>query len=348
MVTIKRIISNFPAYEFIDENKIREKIREVLGSCGLDENLFKIDNKFQFPDESEGFIVEVLNAYSSSYMKLLRKGLGRTLDIPDDKAKWLYEGFSTCLKGMPLDKKVIQKQVHVLDVRLLYSYRKSRRKLDSVISDFSERSISFGECFYSNHLLYEDLNLFTLYIATSLEKLQEEIKDIYSFIEENRLEALYDEAGATGPELNKKILEYDYQESLVWNRLNTNQRFKELSEKLRDMLDNMRKGEHFIRDFKVEYNETMSEITKIRKETEQEVLGHELENVDIPMNLSFDNPVDVLSDAVKNIAEQKLFQDELKNRPPLNEEDIDKIRKAIATFKGKTPSISPHFLDIKK
>ena len=41
------------------------------------------------------------------------------------------------------------------------------------------------------------------------------------------------------------------------------------------MLDNMRKGEHFIRDFKVEYNETMSEITKIRKETEQEVLGHE-------------------------------------------------------------------------
>ena len=348
VISIKKIIANFPHYEYIDENKIREKIREILGSCGIDENLFKIDNKFQFPDESEKFIVEVLNEYTSSHIKLLRKGSVRTLDIPDDKAEWLFKGFMTCLKGMPLDQRIVQKQIHIMDVRLLYSYRKSRRRLDKVASGFSEYSLSFAENYYNNHLLYEDLNLLTLFIATSLEKLQEDIKDIYDFIENNRCETLYDGAGATGPELDKKILEFDYQESLVWNRLNDKPKFKEVTERLHDMLDDMRKGEHFIRDFKVEYNKIMSEIKQIRKETEQEVLGHELENVDIPMNLSFDNPVDVLSDAVKNIAEQKLFQDELKNRPPLNEEDIDKIRKAIATFRGQTPSISPQYLDVEK
>lgn len=348
MVTIKRIISNFPAYEFIDENKIREKIREILGACGLDENLFKIDNKFQFPDESEGFIVEVLNAYSSSYMKLLRKGLGRTLDIPDDKAEWLFKGFMTCLKGMPLDQSIIQKQIHVLDVRLLYSYRKSRRRLDAVVTGFSEKSVSFAENYYNNHLLYEDLNLLTLYIATSLEKLQEDVEDIYSFIEENRCEALHDGAGETGVELNKRILECDYKESLVWKKLSKNTKYMELAEELRVLLDDMRKGEHFIRDFKAEYNGIMAEISKIRKETEQEVLGHELETVVIPMNLKFDNPIDVLSDAVKNVAEQKLFQHELKNRPVLTEEEEERIRQKIAKFKGKTPSISPEYLDIKK
>ena len=262
MITIKDIMNEFP-YDYID--KIREKIREILGSCGLDENLFKIDNKFQFPDESEKFIVKVLNEYTSSYIKLLRKGTRRTLDIPDDKAEWLFKGFMTCLKGMPLDPSIIQKQIHVLDVRLLYSYRKSRRRLDAVVSGFSEKSVSFAENYYNNHLLYEDLNLLTLYIATSLEKLQEDVEDIYSFIEENRCEALYDGAGETGVELNKRILECDYQESLVWNRLNENPRFKELTEMLRGKLDDMRKGEHFIRDFKAEYNKIMDEITKIRK-----------------------------------------------------------------------------------
>ena len=346
MITIKKIIANFP-HEYLDENKVREKIKEILGSCGLDESWFKIDNKFQFPEESEAFIVEVFKEYTSSYMKLLRKGAGRTLDIPDDKAEWLFEGFSTCLTGMHLPQSIIQKQIHHMDVRLLYSYRKSRRRLNAVMSGFSEYSVSFAENYYNNHLLYEDLNLLTLYIATSLEKLQEEIKDIYSFIEENRCEALYDGVGETGVELNNEILEFDYKESLVWKKLSENTRYMELAEELRGLLDDMRKGEHFIRDFKAEYNGIMAEISKIRKETEIDVLGHELEKVDIPMNVQFDNPIGVLSDAVKNIAEQKLFQDVVKNRPVLTEEE-ERIRQKIAKFKGKTPSISPEYLDIKK
>ena len=351
MKTIKDIIAEFPG-EVLYENKIREKIRVFIGLCGLDENLFRKNNKFQFPDESVPFFVQLIKEYTSDDIRELRKELGLVWGGQDDKIESLFHGFSACLKGLQLDEKVLHRQIHIMDVKLLYSYRKSRGKLYEVLDDLKSNSNSFAKTYYRNHLLYEDLILLTDYIVTSLNELNRNIGYIFSYIDETRSESLYEGAGETAEEISNKILEIDYEDSLVWKKLNENENYKELMEQMREMLNDIRERKHLLRDlgvFKKNYKAKMAEINRIRRETEKEVLGHELKKVDFTANLKFDNPIDVLAAAVQNAAEYSLSQTAIKSRHPLPQDEVNEIIEIAEKVTGKkTPSISPLYLENKK
>ena len=352
MKTIKDIIAaEFPG-EILYENKIREKIREIIGLCGLDENLFRINNKFQFPDESVSFIANIIKEYTSEEIKALRKESGIIWGVKDDKIESLFQGFSTCLQGLLLDENVLKQQIYNMDVKLLYSYRKSRRRLKSAIEGLSKYSFSFAKNYYNNHLLYGDLVSLTDFIATNIEELHNNMENIYSYMDDNRSGTVYEGADNTSEEINKKILEFDYKAGLVSEKLNENEKYIELRKQLRDMSKDLKKENHSIcelRKSRKEFSAIMAKMAQIRKETEIELFGHELQKVDIPTNLKFDNPIAVLADAVQQTAEDNLCETGIKHRTPLPQDEVNDIMEIVEKVTGKkTPSISPLYLENKK
>lgn len=310
----------FPEDIIVDDILLRERWRETIGSCGLDEQLFKTRNRFQFPNESAEFICTVLHDYTQRYMKALRRGPAKTLEIPDEKAEWLYKGFSAFVKGFRFDEKVTKQQLHKMDVRLLYSYRKSLRSFESIISDIKGFAHDVLARYQGSHLFYEDLFLFTDYMTGRLTTLYDNMDTIYGKIEDYRSDEMYEGCGNTDAMTNRGIIRNDIESGLVYDKLKSNEEYKKAVKKFEIILKEMSEGEYFVAHYKKEFESTKKKINQIRLQAEVEALGHELTDAELAVEKSFSHPVDVLCYAIEQAANDKIdYLEILKRRPLISE-----------------------------
>lgn len=327
----------YPEEGLQEDSELRRKFGEILRSCGLDKDLLKKENEYLIPCESADFVVELIHDYTAPYMKLLRKGVGSAFKIPNDKARWLLDGFLQYFKGLQLDDRLLKEQAYKMDVRFFSTYRKPKKKMTSVIKTFDSFMDAVPQKYRNRrcYLFYEDLALVTEFMADSFIKFVKDMEWVYTELNEFRKQELHESCGDTDPETNKKILEYDTESSLVWQKLAVNKEYQRLYKRLSKLYAEMFVGDSFIEPNRSKANKLLLKINRIRKETEYEVLGHKLKTVDIPSKPTFKPPLDALREVLWGIEEDKIQREEyLSNKTKFTEEAKRSIEKMFLDKNG--------------
>lgn len=316
------------------ESQVREKFTDIVDAIGIEACLLRRGDKFnsplEIPETSVDFLVDVLDWHTSPEAKALRKG--DFLNVSAKTKAWLINGFIDYLENRCYDAKVIEHQRQRMEYRMKCSLQKNldilRITLNSIHAHVSALRNSL-----SSYFTYEDQVLFAEFANNKVEELADYLQDVAAYLDDGRGMEIHDSAL---DELNNSndadIMERQLRQEQVFKAISKDKRYK----KLEANRDAIIAEEDFVKKKKGRYQKIVEEMQAIADGYERDFFGDVMPDEPEP-HFVLKHPHIALAEAIAYKKEVDEDRKEMLARPPMSEEDKERMRQHFIENFGEDP-----------
>lgn len=288
-----------------DKDKVRDKYTEILEAVGIDKDLLRAKEKitdingdtvksgtYIFPEQSVDFCATVIQKYTSSDFKKLRKADFDEMAIAE--VVFLIRGFCMMLYDLGYSKEVVRKQYNIMERRMGYKLRLAIDKLEHQLNAIHELAKEYERSCISFN--YYDKTYFLRYMAFKMAATKCYIESVYGSYTDIRsdieLKKPYKESPQMSTErINKEMIFVDALEH------------DDMYQKLLRQQEKLIAEDTFIKNKQKRFKKINMQLAKIREQYQIELFGELLDEEEDTL-LTLRHPIDVLKDAIEDTESQ--------------------------------------------
>jgi len=309
----------------IAENKLRDKLTEIVEAVGIDNELLKGGNSvkdvngktlkgsaYAIPRESVGFLAELIDMYTTKDFQLLRQAEFR--DVSVKELQFLYNGFSRYLLGRGYSHEIINQQQLQMDRRLHYKIRLEEIAFKRVLNEAEELA---SNCEYDAlNMNYDDALYFIRYMKYKLQIVNNELANVYYYYNDIRADEITESAvtecsdSTNEQRINKELLLAD--------ALEKDTEYITLRKQLEELIA----APGFVKKKEGTYKKICARLESITRKYSMELFGEILRS-DADNTMIFRHPLSVLSEAIRYEAENIAEKEKAKLSKGKKEPEID-------------------------
>lgn len=291
-----------------DVAKDRDKFADIVDAVGINPNLLKGGSEnadtnlpsklpWRLPEECGPFLVWILDNYTSSDFKALRKA--NFHDVSLETAGKLIDGFCSILTGLGFSGYTVERQRRKMSSRMRYTVRSSRREVESTLHDLSKLLDKYDAACFG--MRKDELAYFLGFINAQVKELTSYIDEVYENYVDIRHDELsdlaWDEAAAMD---EREAMEHINETLILGDVLEKDAQYQKLNAERERLLN----GNDFVKNVEKRFARIGEEMDTIRRRHELRLFGHELPEEDMSMP-TLRSPADVLHEAIQAVEENR-------------------------------------------
>lgn len=296
-----------------DVTKERDKFADIVDAVGIDSHLLKggsedadtnLPNKlpWRLPEECGPFLVWILDNYTSSDFKALRKA--NFHDVSLETAGKLIDGFCSILAGLGFGGYTVEKQRRKMSARMHYTVRSSRSEVEDALDGLSKLLDKYDAACLG--MRKDELAYFHGFINAQVKELTNYIDEVYENYIDIRQDELsdlaWDEAAATD---DQEAMERINETLILGDALEKDAHYQKLNAEREQLLN----GNDFVKNVEKRFARVVEEMDTIRRRHEMRLFGHELPDEDMSMP-TLRSPADVLHEAIQAVEENRASREQ--------------------------------------